>query len=127
MERKFGTTDIFKMFLGDVVYKGSKTEEHKVLVRAIEFKTNDSVFNETDVDFRGNPQYSKMIVKLCDYNQETFIVRVICDLIEETPKNQIIILGHNRSILYYIHDEMSKRSVGTERNKQHQMKVVKNK
>ena len=42
-----------------------------------------------------------------------FIVRVICDLIEENPKNQIIILGHNRSILYYNHDEMSKRSVGT--------------
>jgi superfamily II DNA or RNA helicase len=114
MERKDGTTDIFKMFLGDVVYKGNKTEEHKVLVRAIEFKTNDSVFNETEVDFRGNPQYSKMIVKLCDYNpRNDFIVRVICDLIEENPKNQIIILGHNRSILYYIHDEMDKKNVGT--------------
>ena len=43
MERKDGTTDIFKMFLGDVVYKGAKTEEHKVLVRAIEFKTNASI------------------------------------------------------------------------------------
>lgn len=114
MERKDGTTDIFKMFLGDVVYKGNKTEEHKVLVRAIEFKTNDNVFNETEVDFRGNPQYSKMIVKLCDYNpRNDFIVRVICDLIEENPKNQIIILGHNRSILYYIHDEMDKKNVGT--------------
>jgi superfamily II DNA or RNA helicase len=72
------------------------------------------VFNETEVDFRGNPQYSKMIVKLCDYNpRNDFIVRVICDLIEENPKNQIIILGHNRSILYYIHDEMDKKNVGT--------------
>ena len=114
MERKDGTTDIFKMFLGDVIYKGAKTEEHKVLVRAIEFKTNDSVFNETEVDFRGNPQYSKMIVKLCDYiPRNDFIVRVICDLLEENPRNQIIILGHNRSILHYIHDEVNKKGVGT--------------
>ena len=79
MERKDGTTDIFKTFLGDVVYKGVKTEEqeHKVLVRAIEFNTNDNEFNETDVDFRGNPQYSKMIVKLCNYTpRNDFINKV---------------------------------------------------
>ena len=114
MERKDGTTDIFKMFLGDVVFKGEKTTEHQVLVRGIEFKTNDCVFNETDVDFRGNPQYSKMIVKLCNYNpRNDFIVRVICDLIEENPNNQIIVLGHNRSILHYLHDEMVKKGVVT--------------
>lgn len=114
MERKDGTTDIFKMFLGDVVYKGEKTTEHQVLVRGIEFRTNDCVFNETDVDFRGNPQYSKMIVKLCGYKpRNDFIVQVICDLIVENPSNQIIILGHNRSILYYIHEEMSKKNVAS--------------
>lgn len=114
MERKDGTTDIFKLFLGDVVYKGKQTNEHSVLVRSIEFKADDTVFNETELDFRGNPQYSKMIVKLCDYKpRNDFIVRVICDLLEENPKNQIIILGHNRSILYYLHDETQKRNVGT--------------
>jgi superfamily II DNA or RNA helicase len=114
MERKDGTTEIFKMFLGDVVYKGIKTNDHNVLVRSIEFKTNDAIFNETEVDFRGNPQYSKMIVKLCDYKPRSdFIVRVICDLLEENPTNQIIILGHNRSILYYLHDEVQKSDVGT--------------
>jgi superfamily II DNA or RNA helicase len=114
MERKDGTTDIFKLFLGDVVYKGKQTNEHSVLVRSIEFKTDDTVFNETELDFRGNPQYSKMIVKLCDYKpRNDFIVRVICDLLEENPNNQIIVLGHNRSILYYLHDETQKKNVGT--------------
>lgn len=114
MERKDGTTEVFKMFLGDVVYKGSTTTEHNVLVRAIEFKTKDETFNETELDFRGNPQYSRMIVKLCDYKPRSdFIVRVICDLIIENPDNQMIILGHNRSILHYIHDEMYKKNVGT--------------
>lgn len=114
MERKDGTSDVFKMFLGDVVYKGKTTNEHNVLVRAIEFKTNDDIFNETELDYRGNPQYSKMIVKLCEYKpRNDFIFRVICDLITENPNNQIIILGHNRSILYYIHDKIQDVNVGT--------------
>ena len=114
MERKDGTTDIIKMFLGDVVYKGQKTEEHAVLVRAIEYKTNDIEFNETELDYRGNPQYSKMIVKLCGYSPRSeFIVRVIADLIKENPKNQMIILGHNRSILYDLHDKVEERCIGT--------------
>ena len=114
MERKDGTTDVIKMFLGDVVYKGQKTEEHAVLVRAIEYRTRDVEFNETELDYRGNPQYSKMIVKLCEYlPRSEFIVKVISDLIEENPKNQMIILGHNRSILYNIHDEVEKRCLGS--------------
>ena len=114
MERKDGTTDIIKMFLGDVVYKGQKIEEHAVLVRAIEYKTNDIEFNETELDYRRNPQYSKMIVKLCEYSPRSeFIVRVIADLIKENPKNQMIILGHNRSILYNLHDKVEERCIGT--------------
>ena len=33
MERKDGTTKVFKMFLGDVVFKGVRAEEHPVIVR----------------------------------------------------------------------------------------------
>lgn len=116
MERKDGTTDIFKMFLGDIIYKGTNAEHHDVMVRSIEYKTNDVEFNETEIDYRGNPQYSKMIVKLCDFiPRSEFIIRVIHDLIKENPENQIMILAHNRSVLYFIHDaikELNFASVG---------------
>ena len=103
MERKDGTTYVFKLFLGDIIYKGSSDEHHQVCVRAIEYITNDNEFNNVEYDFRGNPQYSKMIVKLCDYGPRSdFIIRVIKDLLIENPHNQIMIIAHNRSILTYL-------------------------
>jgi superfamily II DNA or RNA helicase len=107
LERKDGTSNVIKMFLGDVIYKGINNEHHDVVVRAIEFKTNDDEFNDVLIDYRGNPQYSKMIVKLCDYKPRSdFIVRIVGDLIEECPNNQIIILGQNRSILKYLYEAL---------------------
>lgn len=114
MERKDGTTDVFKMFLGDVVYKGTRDEEHPVCVRAIEYTVGDAAFNEVEYDFRGNPKYSTMIVKLCEYARRSdFIVRVVEDLRRESPDGQIMILAHNRSLLTYLHDAIAHRGFAT--------------
>ena len=114
MERKDGTTYVFKQFLGEVVFKGERDEEHDVEVRAIEFVSKDAEFNTVEYDFRGNPKYSTMIVKLCDYVERSdFIVRVIADLVKEQPGAQIMILAHNRSILTYLHDSIKTREVAT--------------
>ena len=114
MERKDGTTYVFKLFLGDIVYKGTTDEQHAVCVRAIEYITNDSLFNEVEIDYRGNPQYSKMIVKLCEFGPRSdFIVRVVKDLLIENPKNQIMIISHNRSLLTYLYDSLVYQNVAT--------------
>lgn len=110
LDRKDGTSNVIKMFLGDVVYKGVNTSQHDVSVRAIEYISENVEFNEVELDYRGNPQYSKMIRKLCDYRPRSeFIVKLVSDLIEENPQNQILILGHNRSVLYYLHDAIEKQ------------------
>ena len=114
MERKDGTTYVFKQFLGEVVFKGEREEEHNVEVRAIEFVSKDTEFNTVECDFRGNPKYSTMIVKLCDFvDRSDFIVRVIRDLLVEQPGAQIMILAHNRSILTYLHDSIQQKGVAT--------------
>jgi len=114
MERKDGTTHVFKMFLGDIAYKGTRDEEHPVVVRGIEFKTNDSEFNEVEYDFRGNPQYSKMISKLCEYNPRSeFILKVIERMIQENPTTQIMVIGHNRSLLTYLFDAIQSRQIAS--------------
>ena len=41
MNRKDGTTPVFKMFLGDVVFKGKREEEHNVTVQAMEYICDD--------------------------------------------------------------------------------------
>ena len=114
MNRKDGTTHVFKMFLGDVVYKGTRDEEHAVIVRAIDYVSGDADFAEVVLDYRGNVQYSTMISKLCVYNRRSeFILRVLTDMIEENPLQQIMILAHNKNILKYLYDAINHRNIST--------------
>jgi superfamily II DNA or RNA helicase len=114
MNRKDGTTKVFKMFLGDVIFKGKRDEERNVTVRAIEYKVDDEEFNEVKLDFRGKPAYSTMISKLCEYNRRSeFILKVISDMFLENPNQQILILGHNRNLLKYLHDAIVHRNITT--------------
>jgi superfamily II DNA or RNA helicase len=114
MNRKDGTTKVFKMFLGDVIYKGKRDEEHNVVVRGINYISNDPDFKKVATDFRGNVQYSTMISKLCECNHRTeFIIKVIVDMLKENPSQQIMIIAHNRSLLTYFHDAIKNRNIAS--------------
>jgi len=114
MNRKDGTSFVFKMFLGDIVHKGTREEKYNVTVRAIEYSIDDEEFNEIKTDWRGKVMYSSMISKLCEYNRRTeFILRVIKDMIEENAKQQIMVLAHNKNILKYLYDAIKHRNIGT--------------
>jgi superfamily II DNA or RNA helicase len=114
MNRKDGTTKVFKLFLGDVVYKGKRDDEHNVVVRAIEYKNSDEEFNEVKLDFRGNVQYSTLISKLCTFNPRTeFILRVIQDMINEDASQQMMLLAHNKNVLKYLHDAIVFRQIAS--------------
>lgn len=114
MNRKDGTTKVFKMFLGDVVYKATREKSDSVSVRAIEYLSQDEEFKEVKLDFRGNVQYSTMISKLCQYNKRSeFIIKVVSDMLEENPSQQIMILAHNKNILTYMHDAINHRKIAS--------------
>jgi superfamily II DNA or RNA helicase len=114
MNRKDGTTKVFKMFLGDVIFKGKRDEEREVVVRAIDYYVNDEEFNHEATDFRGNPAYSTMISKLCEYNRRSeFILKVLSDMLIENPNQQIMILAHNKSLLKYLHDAVKHRNIAS--------------
>jgi superfamily II DNA or RNA helicase len=114
MERKDGTTSVFKMFLGDILYKGKREEEHDVVVRGIEYISNDSDFNEVPTDWKGNVQYSTIISKLCTFNPRSeFILKVLKDMIQENPQQQIMIIAHNRNLLKYLYDAIEHRKIAT--------------
>jgi superfamily II DNA or RNA helicase len=114
MNRKDGTTPVFKMFLGDIIYKSKRDTDRAVTVRAIEYCVDDEEFNEVKYDYRGNPQYSTMISKLCEYNHRSeFILKVLSDMLKENPNQQIMILAHNKNVLKYLHDAISHRNIAT--------------
>ena len=94
MNRKDGTTHVFKMFLGEVVFKGKREESMNVVVHAIKYEIDDEEFNEVKLDYRGNPAYSTMISKLCEYNRRSeFILKVLSDMLENNQNQQIMFLA----------------------------------
>jgi superfamily II DNA or RNA helicase len=114
MNRKDGTTKVFKMFLGQVVYKDLDKGEHPVVVRAITYETNDEEFNEVVMDYRGNPQFSTMISKLCTFSHRSeFILKLIVDMLKENPNQQIMILAHNKNLLKYLYDAIEDRNIAS--------------
>ena len=114
MDRKDGTTYVFKMFLGDILYRMTEKKQRYVQVRAIQYQSGDREFAKVEYDFRGNPAFSTMISKLCDYKPRTdFIIRVLKDMFVENPSQQIMVIAHNRSILEYIHDAILEQKFAT--------------
>jgi len=114
VERKDGLTKALNMFIGDKIYTEDRDNDDPVSVRAVEYVSTDPEFNEVVMDYRGNPQYSTMISKLCGFNRRSdFIVKLIADLVEENPDNQIMILAHQRGILTYMFDAIQHRNIAT--------------
>jgi len=114
VERKDKLTKVLHMFIGDKIYSEKRENDDMVCVRAIEYKSPDADFNEVEVDFRGSPKYSTMISKLCEFGPRSdFIVRIIRDLLEENPENQMMILCHNRSLLAYLYESIKHKELAT--------------
>ena len=112
MNRKDGLTKVFKMFLGEILYKEKREGNDNVLVKAITYKSTDDEFNEVKYDYRGNPVYSTMISKLCTYNPRSeFIIKVITDIYNENTEQQIMILAHDKNLLKYLHDAIDSRNI----------------
>lgn len=114
MNRKDGLTKVFKMYLGDILYKSKSNNDDRVLVKAIEYKTVDDEFNEVETDYRGNPKFSTMITKLCSFNHRSeYILNIIKNELQLNPNQQMIVLAHNKNLLTYLHDAIQHRNIAT--------------
>ena len=114
MQRKDGLSKVFKMFLGDVVHKEKAESDHCVLVKGINYVVDDDEFNEVEYDYRGNPKFSTMISKLCNYNRRSeFIVEVVIKELQHNADQQIMILAHNKSLLQYLFKAIEHRKIAT--------------
>lgn len=114
MNRKDGTTNVFKMFLGEVIYKQERSKSDTVVVRGITYKNNDEEYNNVELDFKGQTALSKMLSKISNYNHRTeFIIKVLQDMLVENPKQQIMIIASYKNILSYIFDAINHRNICT--------------
>ena len=114
MKRKDGLTKVLKWFLRPIVCKIERKGEDNVLVKAIHYETNDEEFNRVEKDYRGQIKYTTMVKKLCEFNRRSeFILKVLSDLLKKNPNQQIMILGHQKKLLHYLHDAIKHRTIAT--------------
>jgi superfamily II DNA or RNA helicase len=112
MERKDGTTPYIKLFLGEVCYKQTEKEAYNVVVKKIDYTTEDKDFLETEYDMRGKVKYSTMITKICEYAPRSeFLLSLVEKEMESNPNQQMMIIAQNKSILKYLHDAMVSRNL----------------
>jgi superfamily II DNA or RNA helicase len=114
MNRKDKLSFVFKMFIGDVVYKKEREGDDVVVVKGINYEVDDYAFEKVDKMYNGQTNYSGMIKKLCEFEKRSdFILKVLDDSLKEKPEQQFIVLAHNKSILKYLHDSIQEKGLHT--------------
>ena len=114
MERGDGLTRVFKMFMGDIVARWRRESQTNVVVKAIEYSQNDPEYSTVEKNYRGQTDYVKMITKICESSHRSeFILKVIKDTWEESDEQQIMVIGHRKNQLAYIHDAIKHRGFAT--------------
>jgi superfamily II DNA or RNA helicase len=112
MNRKDGLTKVFKMFIGDIIYKYIDEQQHNVLVNIYNFRSPCPTFNEDILTFQGKPQYSSMISKISEFNSRSeFIIKIISNIFNNNPNQQLIILAHNKSLLNYLYESINHKNI----------------
>ena len=105
------------MFIGPTIHVEKRDHSsNRVLVKAVPYVVDDDDFNETEIDYRGQVQYSKMITKLCNYNRRgEFMLQFLESFIDDDAKHnkqqQIMLLGHNKSLLKFMFEGIKGRNI----------------
>ena len=107
MERKDKLSSVFKLFIGDVIYKEENSMTDIVTVRCVQYSNTDPCYIETLYNMKGQTHYSLMIKKISEFMERTqFIIRILGDIIDEEPSQQIMILSHNKSLLKDLYENI---------------------
>lgn len=114
MKRKDGLTKVFKMFLGNIVYTKKRDRCDNVLVKVLHYSHPAEEYNQELFNFRGHVNYTGMIKKLCEFIPRCdFIIHLLSDILTDDKEQQIMILGHNKNLLHYLHDAIVDNSLAT--------------
>lgn len=98
--RDDGLTKVFEWFLGKPVYWEKKREaDPGVIVKKIDFDTDDAAYQELPVDFQGETVLARLLTQVvsCEARNEA-IDGIMADLVKE-GKRRILVLSERKSHL----------------------------
>jgi superfamily II DNA or RNA helicase len=108
--RDDGLTKVFEWFLGKPVYwEKTREPDPHVVVRCVQFKTEDPDYNQIPTDYKGEPVLARLLTKVveCKERNET-IAKIIQDLAQDS-RRRILVLSERISHLNTL-EELLKES-----------------
>jgi superfamily II DNA or RNA helicase len=98
--RDDGLTKVFEWFLGKPVYwEKTREADPDVVVRKINFHTDDLKYTDVPMDSRGEMILARLLTQIvdCEARNET-IDQLLCELVKD-PKRKILVLSERKSHL----------------------------
>ena len=107
-DREDGLSKVFEYHLGDPVYKNTKREPDKeAVVKAVWFSSEDPVYSEVPVNWRGEPVTAKLLNQVAEFEPRN---NKILELIDEYAKDSnrfILILSDRISQLEWFENALN--------------------
>ena len=111
--RKDGLTKILKWYVGDIVYSNITNNTNSVLVKRYIVKSENPVYNNELVDFRGRVKMSTMINNITEYFYRTkIIINIIQEILKEDGR-KILLLSDRKNHLNDIYKYVTKNNICT--------------
>ena len=111
-QRSDGLMKIIKWHLGDIIHKEDRKKNTSVVVKSINFKSNDKLFAEKSrynpSRHKSVPDVQKMISSIEKIKSRTNLIILILNALRKIPNRQILILSGRLKLLYLLKDELDK-------------------
>ena len=101
--REDGLTKVFEWFLGKPVYwEKTREPDPHVIVRCVQFETEDPDYNTVPTDYKGEPVLARLLTKVVECKERNEKVAEIIKELAEDSRRRILILseriGHLNTI-----------------------------
>ena len=106
--RADGLTKVFEWYLGKICYKGKRTDAQQVIVKVINYKSDDSNYIKLEEGFEGRIITSRMINNVCDYKPRLKLLVQEINKIMQEKERKMIILSDRRNHLELIEKYLKK-------------------
>jgi len=108
-DREDGLSKVFEYHLGDPVYKNTKRDpDREAVVKAIWFNSEDPVYTEVPVNWRGEPVTAKLLNQVAEFEPRNNKIFTLIDEYAQDKDRFILILSDRISQLEWFEKALAK-------------------
>lgn len=105
--RTDGLTKVFNWFLGNIVYKGKKTQNDNVYIKVLDYEDENPSYCKIELGFNDKPITARMVNNITNYMERTTIIIETIKQIMDEPTRKILILSDRREHLKLMYEKLT--------------------